>query len=115
MSPLRLRNAALIALSLVFLVAFAIIVVPPLAERHDFNVIAALGDGFVNPFSAGYSLDIFFTYGVLAVWVVHEAVTLQVRRGWIALLLGGLGVVIGIAAYLIIRDRQLRTEPVATA
>ncbi len=112
----RLRTLALIAVGAVFTIAFVVVVIPPMIERHGFDVIGALGDGFVNPFAAGYALDIFSSYAVLAIWVVYEAVALGVRRGWIALLLGFVpGVAVGLIAYLLIRERQVRTGVAAEA
>lgn len=109
---LRTRNLALLAVAAVFTVAFAIVVMPPLASRRNFDVIGALGDGFVNPFSAGYALDIFSTYTALAIWIIYEALAHKVRGGWIALVLGAVpGVAAGLVFYLIVRDRQLVTAP----
>lgn len=111
-SAARTRNIALIAVAAIFTAAFVVVVIPPLADRRDFDVIGALGDGFVNPFAAGYALDIFFSYTVLLIWVVYEAVALRVRRGWIALILGFVpGVAVGLAAYLLIRASQVRETP----
>ncbi|MGH8445516.1 MAG: DUF2834 domain-containing protein [Solimonas sp.] len=89
-----------------FLLAFCIVVVPPLLAQRDL-VAAALG-GFVNPYASGYSLDTIFCWFVLAVWIIHEAHALKIRHGWIALLLGlAPGVATGFAFYLLLRSRQL--------
>lgn len=109
-----LRNALLITIAVVFTVTLAVMAGPPLIERHDGDIIAALGDGFVNPFAASYAVDALLSFVVLLIWVLHERAALGVRHGWIALLLGLIGAVLGLAAYLLIRERQLRTEP-ATA
>ena len=100
-------KALLILIALGFAAAFTIICVPPLLASGD--VVGAFAAGFVNPFASGYSLDAISCWTVLAVWVIHEARTLGVRRGWIALLLGVVpGVATGFAVYLLIRMRSPR-------
>ena len=101
---------SLFALAAGFAVAFALICIPPFLENPD--IIGAFAAGFVNPYSSGYALDIFFTWGVLAVWVLHEWRTLGIRHGWVALVLGVVpGVAVGFAAYLLIRLRQRGVRP----
>ncbi len=103
---LRTRNALLLVIAGAFTLAFLIICIPPLITDYDGNLIAAFGDGFVNPMSTGYSLDVFASWFVLAVWVLHERSARGVRGGWIALALGVVpGVAVGLASYLIIRSR----------
>lgn len=96
-------------LGVAFAIAFCIIVVPPLLESGD--VFGAFAAGFVNPYSSGYSLDVFVCAAILFVWIIHERGALGIRRGWIAIPLSFVpGVATGFAAYLIIRSRQLRTN-----
>lgn len=110
---LRTRNALLLAIGAAFTAAFLIICIPPLITDYDGNIIEAFGDGFVNPMSTGYSLDIFASWFVLGVWVLYERTARGVRGGWIALLLGVVpGVAVGLASYLVIRERQSH-EPAA--
>jgi hypothetical protein len=110
---LRIRNAALLVIAVGFTVAFLAIVVPALLDDRPGGVIDAFAAGFVNPFSAGYSLDVLSCWVVLATWVIYEVRAYGVRGGWIALLLGVVpGVVVGLVAYLLIRESQLRTERV---
>ncbi|TAL21553.1 MAG: DUF2834 domain-containing protein [Aquabacterium sp.] len=105
--PQPLYRFLLAALALGFAAAFCVIVVPPLWASRD--VFGALAAGFVNPYASGYSLDTICCWGVLAVWVVHEARSLGVRHGWIALLLGlAPGVATGFATYLLLRAGQVR-------
>lgn len=95
----------LMLLGVGFAAAFTAICVPPLLRHPD--VWGAAAAGFVNPFSSGYALDTIFSWCVLAVWVLYEAQTKGVRRGWVALLLGLVpGVATGWAAYLLLRLRQ---------
>ena len=92
-----------------FAVVFAVVVLPPLLASGD--VVGAFAAGFVNPYASGYALDAIFCWAVLAVWVGREAVTLRVRHGWVALLLGVVpGVATGFALYLLIRARQLGND-----
>lgn len=102
-------RAALVLLGLGFAVAFAVICVPPLIENPD--ILGALGQGFVNPYSTGYSLDVLTCWAVLAVFVLWERQTLGIRHGWIALLLGIVpGVATGFAFYLLLRSRSRRSR-----
>jgi hypothetical protein len=100
-------SIVLVALAVGFATVFALIVVPPLLASGD--VIGAIAAGFVNPYSTGYSVDVIMCWFVLAAWVIYEARTLNIRHGWVALLLGLVpGVATGFALYLLIRMRQLR-------
>ncbi len=97
----------LIVLAAAFTAAFVAVCIPPFIENPD--VVGAFGAGFVNPYSSGYALDIFFTWAVLAAWVAHEARTQRIRHGWVALVLGVVpGVAVGLAAYLLLRLQQVR-------
>ena len=88
-----------------FTVIFCVLVIPPLIASGD--VIGAFAAGFVNPFAAGYSTDVFFCWSVLAVWVWFEASTQSVKHGWICLVLGIVpGVAVGFALYLLVRHSQ---------
>ena len=102
---LSVYRALLIALGAGFTLAFCIIVMPALIADGD--ILGGFAAGFVNPYASGYSTDIFFTYAVLAVWVLYERSTLKIRHGWIALVVGVVpGVATGFALYLLIRLRQ---------
>ncbi len=93
--------------AIAFTVIFAVLIVPPLLE--DFDVIGAFAAGFVNPFSSGYSIDVIVCWFILAIWIIHDAQSLGVRHGWWCLLMGVVpGVAVGFAAYLLIRQRQVR-------
>lgn len=92
-----------------FTVIFCVLVIPPLIESRD--VIGAFAAGFVNPFAAGYSTDVFFCWFVLAAWVWFEASTQSIKHGWVCLLLGIVpGVAVGFALYLLIRHSQLKAQ-----
>lgn len=92
-------------LAAAFSVAFAVVCLPPF--MHNPDILGAFGAGFVNPYASGYAMDTFFTWAVLAVWVVYEAKTHGIRHGWVALVAGVVpGVAAGLALYLLIRLRQ---------
>ena len=98
-------RGALVALGGGFAVLFFVLVFPPVLQTGD--IIGAFAAGFVNPFATGYSLDVFFSYGVLAVWILHERHTMRIRYGWIALIVGVVpGVATGFALYLLMRHSQ---------
>ena len=95
----------LVVLAVAFAVAFALVCIPPFIENPD--IVGAFAGGFVNPYASGYAMDIFFTWAVLAVWVIYEAKVKGIRHGWVALLLGVVpGVATGFAVYLLIRLNQ---------
>ncbi|MDZ4298312.1 MAG: DUF2834 domain-containing protein [Moraxellaceae bacterium] len=90
-----------------FALAFGFLVLPAMWASGD--VIGAFAGGFVNPYATGYALDAIFCWLVLAVWVVYEAKTLNLRHGWVALVLGVIpGVATGFALYLLLRMGQLK-------
>lgn len=116
MSPaLRTRNAVLITIAVAFTVLFVAIPVPALLDDRPGGLIDAFfSASFQNPFAAGYSLDVWATGFALLTWIVYEWRAYGVRGGWIAALLSFVpGVAVGLVAYLLIREPQLRTEPVA--
>jgi hypothetical protein len=103
----RTFRSVVVILALGFSAAFIIVVVPQLI-RDSGDILGGLAAGFVNPYSSGYSLDIFFCWAVLAVWIAWERVELGVRHGWICLILGFMpGVATGFATYLLLRHRQV--------
>lgn len=100
-------RAVLILLAAAFTIVFVAVCIPPFLQDPD--ILAAFGAGFVNPYASGYALDIFFTWAVLAAWVVYEAKVKGIRHGWVALALGVVpGVAAGFACYLLLRLGQER-------
>lgn len=93
-------------LGALFTVCFIVFVVPPLLESGD--VIGAFAAGFVNPYSTGYSIDVFVCAFILMVWALYEARTLGIRHGWVVFPLSFMpGVATAFAVYLVLRSRQL--------
>ena len=102
-------KACLIFAALLFTIIFCVLMIPALIENPD--IIAAFGAGFVNPFAAGYSTDVFFCWFVLAVWVWFEASNDGIKHGWVCLVLGVVpGVAVGFALYLLLRYSQLSAK-----
>ena len=102
----NLFKACLLLAASLFTIIFCFLVIPPLIESRD--IIGAFAAGFVNPFAAGYSTDVFFCWFVLAVWVWHDASSLAIKNGWVCLVLGVVpGVAVGFALYLLVRHLQL--------
>lgn len=92
-----------------FALAFSIVVLPALLASGD--VVGAFMAGFVNPFSSGYAMDAILCWWVLTLWVVYERKALNIRHGWIAVLLGiAPGVATGFALYLLMRLHQLKSD-----
>jgi len=96
----------LVVVALAFTALFSVVVVPPLFEDPD--IVGAFGSGFVNPYAAGYSSDVVACWLILAIWVAFEARSKAVKYGWLCLVVGVIpGVAVGLAAYLLLRSRQL--------
>lgn len=105
-------KSLLIILGLSFAVIFTALCVPPLLK--DFDIVAGALAGFVNPFSSGYAMDAIMCWNVLAVWVWYEAKTLQIKHGWICLVVGAVpGVATGFALYLLLRHKQLNERQIS--
>tara|TARA_R110000868_G_scaffold29026_9_gene107898 strand:- start:737 stop:1069 length:333 start_codon:yes stop_codon:yes gene_type:complete len=103
----NLFKTTIIAAATIFLLIFALIVIPPLVAEPD--VVGAFAAGFVNPYASGYSSDVLACWAILAAWIVYEARALHIRHGWICVLLGIIpGVAVGFALYLLLRMRQLK-------
>lgn len=97
----------LLTLAAGFTLLFAVIVIPAFIQEP--NILAAFGAGFVNPFSSGYSLDVFFCYAILALWIIYDAKAYSVKYGWLCLIVGAVpGVAVGFALYLFIRQQQVK-------
>jgi len=102
----RAYRISLLLLASSFFAFFCAVVVPALVHNPD--ILGAFTAGFVNPYSSGYSADVIVCWFILAVWVVFEAQRYSVRGGLYCLLLGLVpGVAVGLAAYLILRSRQV--------
>lgn len=102
----RIFTVALWIVAIGFSVVFSIVVVPALIENPD--ILGAFAAGFVNPYASGYSSDVFFCWAALAILVIYEARVLNVRHGWVCLILGVVpGVAVGLAVYFWLRHRQL--------
>ena len=102
----RVFEVSVAGLGLVFAVCFCVIVLPPLLQSGD--VIGAFAAGFVNPYSAGYSVDVIICAFILLLWVGYERSALNLRHGWVAIPLAFIpGVAVAFAYYLIVRSRQL--------
>lgn len=103
----KVFQLALWALAIGFTAVFVAVVGPQLAA-DNWAVSYALGQGFVNPYSSGYAWDIVFSYAILVAWVIYEAVARGVKHGWVVVMLGLVpGVAVALAAYLLIRHRQV--------
>jgi uncharacterized membrane protein YhaH (DUF805 family) len=103
----RVFQRIVLILAAGFVVFFAAVVIPGLID--DPNVLDALGDGFVNPFAAGYSTDVIVCALILATWILYERRAHQIRGGlWCILLSFVPGVAVGFGVYLVLRSRQLR-------
>ncbi len=101
-----LYKSAIIAAATVFTALFAIWCIPPFIADPD--IIAALGAGFVNPYSSGYSADVLACWVILAAWILYERRARGVRHGLWFIALGAVpGVAVGFAGYLLLRARQL--------
>lgn len=104
-------RVTILLIATVFSAYFAAVVIPPLVENPD--IVSAFQAGFVNPYSSGYSADVFGCWAILAAWVLYEARAYSVKRGWVCLLVGIVpGVAVGFAAYLLIRSIQIKSTSV---
>jgi hypothetical protein len=102
-------KTTIIAAAAVFTGLFAYWCMPPLVADPD--IIGALAAGFVNPYSSGYSADVFACWVILSAWILYERRAFGVRHGLWCIALGAIpGVAVGFAAYLLLRGRQPRTH-----
>jgi hypothetical protein len=103
----KIFKYALTSIAMIFTMIFCTIVIPPLIDNPD--VVGAFAAGFVNPYSSGYSADVFCCWAILLIWVIYEFP--KVRYGWICLLLGIIpGVAVGLAVYLLLRMDQFNSK-----
>lgn len=101
-----LFKTTIIAAAAVFAALFVYWCVPPFIANPD--IIGALGAGFVNPYSSGYSADVLACWVILAAWILYERRAYGVRHGLWFIALGAVpGVAVGFAGYLLLRLRQL--------
>ncbi len=96
----------ILAVAVSFTALFCVVVVPPLVDNPD--VLGAFAAGFDNPYASGYSADVVACWLILAAWVAFDAKSKLVKHGWLCLVLGLVpGVAVGLAAYLLLRMRQV--------
>jgi len=104
-------KAGVIISALVFFAVFLFICMPALFELNGSpieNSITAFSSGFVNPFATGFSVDATACWFILFFWVMYEAKTQNIKKGWLCLLVGVFpGIAIGFAAYLLVRHKQI--------
>ena len=97
----------LVVIALFFTIIFCFVVIPPLIDNPD--IIGAFAAGFVNPYSSGYSIDVFCCWAILFLWVIYESP--KVKYGWVCILLGIVpGVAVGFALYLLLRMNKLQMD-----
>jgi Terpene cyclase DEP1 len=97
----------LAALGAVFAVVSFAVIFPQFAD-DNLNLVTAVDGMFANPYAAGASVDIIFTYLVLAAWVIYEYQYRGVQHGWISLVIGlVIGVAAGLVVYLLVRHREI--------
>ncbi len=95
------------SIAIIFTIIFSIVVIPPLIENPD--IAGAFAAGFVNPYSSGYSADVFCCWAILLIWVIYEYP--KVKYGWICLIFGIIpGVAVGFALYLLLRMHQFKDK-----
>jgi hypothetical protein len=106
----RTFKATIIFIAAAFTAIFLWLVIP--AQMANPDIIGAFAAGFVNPYSSGYSTDVFACWFILVAWIVYEARTHSIRHGWICAILGIVpGVAVGFALYLLMRMAQLKQRP----
>lgn len=102
----RLFKVSLTLIIAGFTIFFFLAFLPPILTDKD--IFLVLSSGFVNPYAAGYSIDLIACWLVLIVWVWHEAAVKGTKHGWVCIILGlAPGVVVGFASYLLLRNSQL--------
>ncbi|MEM7374588.1 MAG: DUF2834 domain-containing protein [Bacteroidota bacterium] len=101
--PFFYISVALVAA--LFTAIFCLVVIPPLLEQPD--IVGAFSKGFVNPYAAGYSTDVICCWTILLIWVIYESP--RIKYGWVCVLLGIVpGVAVGLAGYLLLREKQMK-------
>lgn len=96
-----------ITLAVAFMAVLVVVAVPTFVD-DGLDIVHAVDQAFVNPYSSAFTIDILFTYAIFFAWVVYEAQYRDVRHGWVALVLGlVIGVAVGLASYLLIRHKEI--------
>lgn len=100
-------RAILVSVIIGFTIFFFAYFVPPIVENPD--LLGVLKAGFVNPYAAGYSVDLIACWIVLILFIIYESKTKSIKYGWVCVLLGlAPGVVVGWSVYLLLRNNQLK-------
>ena len=104
-----LFKATIFAIASIFTAIFCIIFIPSAIFSGD--IVGGFAAAFVNPYASGYASDAIACWVILAAWVAYEAKTLNIRHGWICVVLGIIpDVAVGFAAYLLLRMKQLGND-----
>ena len=105
----KIFRSGLVFLIVAFTVFFLTYFLPPIIKNPD--IVGVLEAGFVNPHATGYSIDLIACWAVLILFVLYESATKSIMHGWVCIILGLVpGVVVGWAAYLLLRHRQLNAD-----
>lgn len=108
MSELFFKRAIIISAG-IFLAVFLFYTLPAALELND--IIQSFAAGFVNPLATGYSVDVIACGFILIFWILFEAKNCGIRHGWVCILLCFIpGVAVGFTAYLLIRQKQLKSS-----
>ncbi|MDX1959996.1 MAG: DUF2834 domain-containing protein [Leptospiraceae bacterium] len=54
------------------MIIFCFLVLPPFFKDPD--IIRAFAAGFVNPYSSGYSVDVFCSWALLLAWIIYDLI-----------------------------------------
>ena len=104
----KLFRCLVAVIGIAFTLAFCIIVVPAFLKNS--NLYDAFMAGFVNPFAAGFALDVIACWLILCVWMLHERRE-GMRYWWVVILLGIVpGVAAALSAYLFFRLNHDRRQ-----
>jgi hypothetical protein len=91
-----------------FLAVFLFYITPN--TLADGDIVGAFAAGFVNPYAAGYSIDVIMCWFIMSAWIVFERTQYGYKYGYLCIALGVMpGVAVGFALYLFLRMKQQAT------
>lgn len=85
-------------------------------QQPDSGWIDWIRQCLVNPATTSALADLSFTYLIVGIWIVLEGRRLAMRHAWLCVpITVFVSLALGLALFLILRERRLRALPPATA
>lgn len=104
---------SLVLFAAIFIAVFLFYITPN--ALADGDIIGSFAAGFVNPYAAGYSIDVIMCWFIMSAWILYERQQYGYKYGYLCIALGMMpGAAVGFALYLYLRMKQQTPQVAVT-